>query len=46
MSTDRSGGISHDDHDDLGIGDSLGYYAERAHAIELLLIAKGICTVK
>ena len=46
MSTDHSGGISHDDHDDHGLGDSLGYYAERAHAIELLLIAKGICTVK
>ena len=39
MSTDHSGGISHGDHDDLGLGGSLGYYAERAQAIGLLLIA-------
>ena len=43
MSDDHSGEIP---HDDLGLDGSLGYYAERAHAIETLLIAKGICTIQ
>ena len=46
MSNDHNGELPHTDHDDLELDSNLGYFAERARAIERLLIDKGICTAQ
>ena len=46
MSNDHNGETPNTDHDDLELDGELGYFAERARAIERLLIDKGICTAQ
>ena len=46
MSNYHNSEIPNDDHDDLELDGSLGYFADRARAIERLLIDKGICTAQ